>query len=112
MNRVGFVCASFVLFATSIPSPAIEQYERGTVASFVDSLQFCMGLCLLKVGLLGLGRSLQKDLNRIAETADTSTSQGLHYVLTGNLPYRVQDPFNSLTSWCWMEKMQSVIVFL
>ncbi|PIN25654.1 hypothetical protein CDL12_01593 [Handroanthus impetiginosus] len=36
----------------------------------------------LQVGLLGLGRSLQKDLNRIAETADTSTSEGLHYVLT------------------------------
>ncbi|GER34576.1 hypothetical protein STAS_10809 [Striga asiatica] len=36
----------------------------------------------LQVGLLGLGRSLQKDLNRIAETADTSSSEGLHYVLT------------------------------
>ncbi|KAL3631715.1 hypothetical protein CASFOL_024699 [Castilleja foliolosa] len=36
----------------------------------------------VQVGLLGLGRSLQKDLNRIAETADTSTSEGLHYILT------------------------------
>ncbi|XP_051144864.1 uncharacterized protein LOC127260891 [Andrographis paniculata] len=36
----------------------------------------------LQVGLLGLARSLQKDLNRIAETADTSSSEGLHYVLT------------------------------
>ncbi|KAK4379050.1 hypothetical protein RND71_000912 [Anisodus tanguticus] len=34
------------------------------------------------VGLLGLGRSLQKDLNRIAEVADTSTPEGLSYVLT------------------------------
>ncbi|KAL9320357.1 hypothetical protein ACSQ67_012196 [Phaseolus vulgaris] len=34
------------------------------------------------VGLLGMGRTLQKDLNRIAEVADTSTSEGLHYVLT------------------------------
>ncbi|GMP60771.1 hypothetical protein CsSME_00023497 [Camellia sinensis var. sinensis] len=36
----------------------------------------------LQVGLLGMGRSLQRDLNRIAETADTSTSEGLSYVLT------------------------------
>ncbi|KAH1196000.1 hypothetical protein GmHk_19G056368 [Glycine max] len=37
---------------------------------------------LLLVGLLGMGRTLQRDLNRIAEVADTSTSEGLHYVLT------------------------------
>ncbi|XAR54516.1 hypothetical protein NMG60_11029672 [Bertholletia excelsa] len=36
----------------------------------------------LQVGLLGTGRSLQRDLNRIAETADTSSSEGLSYVLT------------------------------
>lgn len=30
-----------------------------------------------------MGRALQRDLNRIAETADTSTSEGLGYVLTG-----------------------------
>ncbi|PKA49336.1 hypothetical protein AXF42_Ash014238 [Apostasia shenzhenica] len=33
------------------------------------------------VGLLGLARSFQQDLDRIAETADTSTSEGLNYVL-------------------------------
>ncbi|CAM9002186.1 unnamed protein product [Rhodiola kirilowii] len=36
----------------------------------------------LQVGLLGMGRSLQKDLNRIAEVADTSTPEGSSYVLT------------------------------
>lgn len=30
-----------------------------------------------------MGRSLQRDLNRIAEVADTSSSEGLSYVLTG-----------------------------
>ncbi|KAF3530031.1 hypothetical protein DY000_02038621 [Brassica cretica] len=38
----------------------------------------------LQVGLLGLGRTLQQDFNRLAENADTSTSEGLAYVLTGN----------------------------
>ncbi|XP_027159634.1 uncharacterized protein LOC113761031 [Coffea eugenioides] len=36
----------------------------------------------LQVGLLGLGRTLQRDLDRIAETADTSSPEGLCYVLT------------------------------
>lgn len=36
----------------------------------------------LQVGLLGMARSLQQDLDRIAERADTSTPEGLHYVLT------------------------------
>ncbi|CAK8544740.1 unnamed protein product [Lathyrus sativus] len=36
----------------------------------------------LQVGLLGMGRTLQRDLNRIAEVADTSSSEGLSYVLT------------------------------
>lgn len=36
----------------------------------------------LQVGLLGLGRSLQRDLNRIAETADTSSPEGLSFLLT------------------------------
>ncbi|OMO96457.1 hypothetical protein COLO4_15279 [Corchorus olitorius] len=36
----------------------------------------------LQVGLSGMARSLQRELNRIAEDADTSTSKGLSYVLT------------------------------
>ncbi|RHN39945.1 hypothetical protein MtrunA17_Chr8g0349411 [Medicago truncatula] len=36
----------------------------------------------LQVGLLGTVRSLQRDLNRIAEVADTSSPEGLNYILT------------------------------
>ncbi|XP_050382242.1 uncharacterized protein LOC126799155 [Argentina anserina] len=36
----------------------------------------------LQVGLLGLARDLQRDLDRIADTADTSTPEGLSYVVT------------------------------
>lgn len=39
--------------------------------------------CLFQIGLLGMARELQRDLNRIAETADTSTTEGLSYILTG-----------------------------
>ncbi|KAK6143231.1 hypothetical protein DH2020_023579 [Rehmannia glutinosa] len=62
-----------------------------------------------QVGLLGLGRSLQKDLNRIAETADTSTSEGLHYVLTGtqlsSMTFYISTLFNCgvNAATCWEE---------
>ncbi|KAH8967067.1 hypothetical protein BDL97_03G058900 [Sphagnum fallax] len=36
----------------------------------------------LQVGLLGMARTLQQDLDRIAQQADTTTEEGLHYVLT------------------------------
>lgn len=35
----------------------------------------------LQVALLGSARELQTDLDRIADRADTSTTEGLHYVL-------------------------------
>jgi uncharacterized membrane protein len=34
-----------------------------------------------QVGLLGLARSVQSELDEIADKADTSSPQGLHYVL-------------------------------
>lgn len=37
----------------------------------------------LQVALLGSARALQKDLDRIAARADTSTPSGLYYVLEG-----------------------------
>ncbi|CAM9002190.1 unnamed protein product [Rhodiola kirilowii] len=52
-------------------------------AAFVlDSAVNKTSVMKLQVGWLGMGRSLQKDLNRIAEVADTSTPKGLRYVLT------------------------------
>lgn len=35
----------------------------------------------LQLGLLGNARELQTDLDRIADSADTSTNSGLHYIL-------------------------------
>lgn len=39
---------------------------------------------LVKVGLLGSARSLQRDLNRIAKTANTSGPKGFTNILQGN----------------------------
>lgn len=46
----------------------------------------------LQVGLLGMARSLQQDLNRIAERADTSTPEGLSYVLTETMLALLRHP--------------------
>jgi len=45
---------------------------------------FCCVLC--KVAMLGggMGSTIQRDLTRIAETADTSSRDGLTYLLTGS----------------------------
>jgi uncharacterized membrane protein len=40
-----------------------------------------MSVVKLQVGLLGSARELQRDLNRMGNTTDTSTPQGLHYLL-------------------------------
>lgn len=51
---------------------------------FREELYFIVLIVIfMKVGLLGMARVLQRDLNRIADTADTSSPEGLSYVLTG-----------------------------
>ena len=37
----------------------------------------------LQVALLGSARSLQRQLDRLADRADTTTPEGLHFVLQG-----------------------------
>ncbi|GLT66360.1 hypothetical protein SLA2020_387280 [Shorea laevis] len=55
----------------------------------------------LQVGLLGTGRTLQRDLNQIAEVADTSKSNGLSYILTETTLALLRNPdycFSGLSS--------------
>ncbi|XP_010550212.1 PREDICTED: uncharacterized protein LOC104821125 [Tarenaya hassleriana] len=68
---VGF--AAFVLVSGFLSDRSEDGVLTATEKTSVIKLQ---------AGLLGLGRTLQQDLNRLAEVADTSTSEGLSYVLT------------------------------
>ncbi|XP_050210726.1 calmodulin-binding protein 60 D-like isoform X2 [Mercurialis annua] len=71
-----------------------SQQKSGVVFNVVGQLTGLLSDCQYvpidklaepeKVGLLGMGRTFQRDLNRIAEVADTSSSEGLIYVLTAN----------------------------
>ncbi|XP_004301524.1 PREDICTED: uncharacterized protein DDB_G0271670-like [Fragaria vesca subsp. vesca] len=51
-------------------------------SNFVNRVAPTSNVVKLQVGLLGTVRALQRDLDRIAETADTSTPKGLGYILT------------------------------
>ncbi|KAL7126361.1 hypothetical protein ABFS83_14G181200 [Erythranthe nasuta] len=58
----------------------------------------------LQVGLLGLGRSLQKDINRIAEPVDVSTSEGLHYILTELVVALLRYPENCASAFLTIDQ--------
>ncbi|GJP43871.1 hypothetical protein CLOM_g3273 [Closterium sp. NIES-68] len=46
----------------------------------------------LQVGLLGTARRLQRDLDRIADRADASTPEGLHYILQETVLALLRNP--------------------
>ncbi|KAK9071575.1 hypothetical protein SSX86_008003 [Deinandra increscens subsp. villosa] len=62
----------------------------------------------LQVGLLGTGKSLQKDLNRIAESADTSTSKGLNYVLQESILALLRHPDYCILGYSSVDVKRSV----
>ncbi|XP_042518271.1 uncharacterized protein LOC122092043 [Macadamia integrifolia] len=62
----------------------------------------------LQVGLLGMARSLQRDLDRIAETADTSTSAGLSYVLTETTLSLLRHPDYCISGYSSVDVKRSI----
>ncbi|CAH9113414.1 unnamed protein product [Cuscuta epithymum] len=62
----------------------------------------------LQVGLLGLGRSLQSDLNRIAEVADTSTPEGISYVLMETTLALLRHPHYCILAYSSVDIMKSM----
>ncbi|PON73896.1 myelin-associated oligodendrocyte basic protein [Parasponia andersonii] len=62
----------------------------------------------VQVGLLGMARELQMDLNRIAETADTSTPEGLSYVLTETTLALLRHPDYCISGYSSVDLKKSV----
>lgn len=71
--------------------------DRSDTGLFVSSQK--TSVLKLQVGLLGLARSIQKDLDRIAETANTSTPEGLNYVLTETVLALLRHPDFSISGY-------------
>jgi uncharacterized membrane protein len=75
-----FVLVIFLLFAVALMqsvSGASSEDGGGGVSLGGDRVS----VVRLQVGLLGIARSLQADLDAIADKADTSSPEGLQYVL-------------------------------
>lgn len=62
----------------------------------------------LQIGLLGMARELQRDLNRIAETADTSTTEGLSYILTETTLALLRHPDYCISGYSSVDVKRSI----
>uniref|UniRef100_A0A2P2J2N0 Myelin-associated oligodendrocyte basic protein n=1 Tax=Rhizophora mucronata TaxID=61149 RepID=A0A2P2J2N0_RHIMU len=62
----------------------------------------------LQIGLLGMGRSLQRDLNRIAENADTSSPEGLSFVLTETSLALLRHPDYCISGYSSVDMKRSI----
>ncbi|KAK1259128.1 hypothetical protein QJS04_geneDACA010198 [Acorus gramineus] len=62
----------------------------------------------LQVGLLGMARSFQRDLDRIAEIANTSTSEGLSYVLTETTLALLRHPDCCISAYSSVDVKRSI----
>ncbi|PWZ56690.1 hypothetical protein Zm00014a_027248 [Zea mays] len=62
----------------------------------------------LQVGLLGMARSFQKELDQIAEKADTSTPAGLSYVLTETTLALLRHPDCCISAYSSVDVKRSV----
>jgi uncharacterized membrane protein len=81
----GFGGLFTILIFISIASFLVRSFRRSVDTDYSDSDSYggtsTVSLTRLQIGLLANARSLQSDLNRIAQTADTGSSEGLTQVL-------------------------------
>lgn len=94
--------AAFVLVSGFLSDRA--DGDEGSVLTASDKTS----VCKLQVGLLGMGRSLQRDLNRIAEAADTSTPEGLSFVLQETTLSLLRHPDYCISGYSSVDVKRSV----
>lgn len=84
----GFLVLMMGFAAVILVSGFLTDRSEGSVMTATERTS----VLKLQVGLLGMARTLQKDLDQIAEAADTSTPEGLHYVLTETVLALLRQP--------------------
>ncbi|KAF2287892.1 hypothetical protein GH714_003108 [Hevea brasiliensis] len=90
------------------PSPLVVVVAAFTSEGGVLTDTARTSVLKLQVGLLGMGRSLQRDLNQIAEIADTSSSEGLSYVLTETSLALLRHPDYCISGYSYADVKQSI----
>ncbi|XP_011032470.1 PREDICTED: uncharacterized protein LOC105131267 [Populus euphratica] len=97
-----FILAGFAAFM--LVSGFLSDRNEGGVLTAAEKTT----VLKLQVGLLGMGRSLQRDLNRIAEVADTSSSEGLNYVLTETSLALLRHPDYCISGYSFVDVKRSM----
>ncbi|WCJ43930.1 hypothetical protein M5689_024634 [Euphorbia peplus] len=97
-----FILAGFAAFV--LVSGFLSDKSDGGVLTATEKTS----VLKLQVGLLGMGRSLQMDLNHIAEVADTSSSQGLGFVLTETSLALLRHPDYCISGYSYVDVKRSM----
>uniref|UniRef100_A0A6M2F3K8 DUF1517 domain-containing protein n=1 Tax=Populus davidiana TaxID=266767 RepID=A0A6M2F3K8_9ROSI len=97
-----FILAGFAAFM--LVSGFLSDRNEGGVLTAAEKTT----VLKLQVGLLGMGRSLQRDLDRIAEVADTSSSEGLNYVLTETSLALLRHPDYCISGYSFVDVKRSM----
>ncbi|KAK8272774.1 hypothetical protein V6Z11_D11G358300 [Gossypium hirsutum] len=100
----GFMLIMIGFFAFVLVSGFLSDRSESGVLTDIERTS----VLKLQVGLLGTGRSLQRDLNRIAEVADTSTSEGLGFVLTETSLALLRHPDYCISGYSSVDVKQSM----
>ncbi|KAJ6918436.1 hypothetical protein NC651_012625 [Populus alba x Populus x berolinensis] len=97
-----FILAGFAAFM--LVSGFLSDRNEGGVLTAAEKTT----VLKLQVGLLGMGRSLQRDLDRIAKVADTSSSEGLNYVLTETSLALLRHPDYCISGYSFVDVKRSM----
>lgn len=97
LTAVDWVILPALMLVMGILAFAFYNSTRDTVSTAEKKCRYSVAtqritILKLQVGLLGSGRSLQRDLDQIAETADTSIRKGLNYILTETISALFRHP--------------------
>ncbi|CAI9102566.1 OLC1v1000856C1 [Oldenlandia corymbosa var. corymbosa] len=82
------------------------------VILFVVLLNYCspkISVVKLQVGLMGSARSLQRDLDLIAKSANTSTKEGLSFVLTETISTLLRHPEYCISAYSSVDVKNSIV---
>uniref|UniRef100_A0A0D9VXS3 Uncharacterized protein n=1 Tax=Leersia perrieri TaxID=77586 RepID=A0A0D9VXS3_9ORYZ len=92
------------------PRALLEVLKRSLLDSLAALKKPALALLLAGalVGLLGMARSFQKELDQIAEKADTSTPAGLSYVLTETTLALLRHPDCCISAYSSVDVKRSI----
>jgi uncharacterized membrane protein len=100
----GFGTLMMFLFVAGTVLPRLRKNLSDSEESEEDTFNAPVTICELKIGLLSSARYLQEELEALAENADTSSKEGLLYVLNETILALLRHP----EYWCYASLQKNV----